>query len=103
LRSQFERIHPAPRDHPGRQISLERKPDVYSAVLGAGTTAIAGCGEKAVMTAGRCVRMIVTILGHRVWLGIVAVHIRLRRSVIIAMLRRHLSALIVRAILRTDS
>jgi hypothetical protein len=47
--------------------------------------------------------MIVTILGHRVWLGIVAVHIRLRRSVIIAMLRRHLSALIVRAILRTDS
>jgi hypothetical protein len=70
-------------------------------MLGAGTTAIAGCGEKAVVAAGRCVWMIVTILDDRIGLGIVVVVVGPRGSVIVAMIGRHLGVLIVRAVLRT--
>jgi hypothetical protein len=70
-------------------------------MLGAGTTAIAGCGEKTIMAAGRCVWMIVTILGDRIGLGIVVVVLGPRGGVIVAMIGRHLGVLVVRAVLRT--
>jgi hypothetical protein len=72
-------------------------------VLGAGTTSIAGCGEKAVMAARRCVWMIVTILSDRIGLRIVVVLLGPRGSVIVAMLRRHLVVMIVWPILRAPS
>jgi hypothetical protein len=69
-------------------------------VLGAGATAIAGGGEESVMTAGRCVRVIVTILCHRIRLGHVVVIFRPRGSVIVAMVGSHLVVMIVRSVLR---
>jgi hypothetical protein len=76
-------------------MRLEHEPDVNPAVLAAGATAIAGGREKTVMTAGRGVRVIVTILHHRVWPRVVVVYLRTRRGVVVAMVGRHLIVLVV--------
>jgi hypothetical protein len=92
----------ARRDHAGRftwSTSLEGKPDINPAVLGAGTIAIAGCGEKAVVAAGRCMRVIVTILGNRIRLRGVVVLLGPRASVIAAIVSRHLVVMVIWAVL----
>ena len=76
-------------------MGLEHEPDVNPAVFAAGATAIAGRREKAVMAAGRGVRVIMTILHRRIRARVVVAYLRARCGVIVAMLGRHLVVLVV--------
>ena len=80
-------------------MHLEHQPDVNPAVFAAGATAIAGRGEKAVMAAGRGVRVIMTILHRRIRVRVLVAYLRARGRVVIATVGRHLVVAVVRPVL----
>src|ERR1700691_3508019 len=69
-------------------------------MLGAGSAAVLGIGEKAVMAAGGRPWMIVTILSRRVAPAVVVVIVALHRRMIVMMVLRRLIAVFIRPVLR---
>jgi len=74
-------------------------------MLAAGTPAIAGAGEEAIMATGRCMRMIVAILGGGVGPAVIMTVILFHRRVIIrpGMIGGLLILVVLRAILSAHS
>jgi hypothetical protein len=93
-------------DKSALQGSLEHKPDINAAVLGAGAIAIARRREKAVMATGGGVRVIIAILDHRIVTALVVmVHFRVRDGVVVTMFIGLLVVLVmpvVRPVLRVS-
>jgi hypothetical protein len=77
-------------------FSLQREPHVDSAVLGASPIAIVRRGEKAVVAAGRGMRMVVTIT-----IGLIVASLMVI-SVLVAVFIGFHRVMIVRPILRAD-
>jgi hypothetical protein len=68
--------------------SLELEPDIDAAVLRAGAASVLGRGEKAIVTAGRRVRMIVPVLRGRIGPVVVMMFLNILIVVIFRMILR---------------